>query len=182
MRSIIAGFLTIILPGTGHILVRKYLKGVVLGTLFAACANVFLADRYLLVFAPSSALPWVALGLAAAVWVWALVDLEIGLKRKRAKDFQSGKDELLKAAQVAWLRDDLGEAERLLRAILSRDERDIEAWVHLGKVLKTRGRRVEAQVCFRSALNLDGASSWSYMLREELAAPAPEKVKSAATA
>jgi len=164
----IACLWNIILPGTGQILVRKYTKGTVLALLFAVSADIFLSSKFLLPYMADMPLTYAALAVAAAVWLFAQIDLAVRLKSMRAKDFQSRKDELLKAAQVAWLRDDYPLAEKNLRQILSLDERDIEAWVHLGKMLKSRGRTREARTCFLSALHLDGSGAWKWTLEEDL--------------
>ena len=102
------------------------------------------------------------------MWIYALVEILIFIKPLRQKDFQQQKDDLLKAAQVAWLTDEHAEAERLLRTILRMDDRDVEAWIHLGKVLKSVGREAESRVAFRSALNLDGSERWRWTLLYEL--------------
>jgi cytochrome c-type biogenesis protein CcmH/NrfG len=159
---------TVLMPGAGHLLLRRYLKGVVLATLFAASADMFLTSAFLWHARLVSALPLVSLGIMTLVWAYALVDIIQGLKALRQKDLQQRKDDLLKRAQVAWLRDEYAGAERLLRQILRMDERDVEAWVHLGKVLKTCGRDEEARKCFRSALNLEGSQPWHWTLMMEL--------------
>lgn len=168
MRATLAVVLTLVFPGTGHLLIRRYLKGVVLAALFAVAVDVFLVSAFLLPFMSRTALTPVALAIGAAVWLFALIDLCARLKSLRANEFQKTKDDLLKAAQVAWLKDDTAEAERLLGQILRMDERDVEAWIHLGKVLKSCGRPDEARICFRSALNLDGNDAWRWQLMREL--------------
>ena len=182
MRAAFAVILTLILPGAGHLVVRRYLRGAVLAVLFAVSADICLYVAYLVPFGGQTPLFSVAISVASGVWVFSIVDIAIRLKSRRAKDFRTKNDEFLRAAQVAWLRDDLPEAERLLGAILRRDERDIEAWVHLGKILKSVGRQAEARACFRSALNLDGSEAWRYMLRAELSGANSGEDKSAATA
>jgi len=168
MPAWIAVIATVIFPGTGHLLLRRYLKGSVLSALFAASVDVFLISSFLLGQGVTSALSVVSGALAAGVGVFALIDLFRALKVLRSKDFQERKDGLLREAQVAWLKDDLPGAETLLRAILAIDERDVEAWVHLGKVLKASGRDGEARRSFRSALNLSGSRRWRWELMREL--------------
>jgi tetratricopeptide (TPR) repeat protein len=159
---------TVILPGTGHLLLRRYLRGAVLAALFAASADVFLGSVFLWPGAAGTELTLISCGVMTGSWLYALIDLLARLNVLRTKDFQSRKDELLKSAQVAWLKDEYAEAERLLREIIRLDECDVEAWVHLGKVLKSSGRPEEAGRCFRSALNLDGSQQWRWELMREL--------------
>ena len=168
MRAVAAFILTIVLPGSGHLLFRRYLRGVVLAVLFAAGLNAFLVAQFVAPLAATPALMALGLALAALIWAFSALDLALSCRSLHNATFQTQKDEILKAAQVAWLRDEFPEAERLLRELLARDERDIEAWVHLGKVLKALGRESEARICFRSALNLDGSTHWRWMLRQEL--------------
>jgi tetratricopeptide (TPR) repeat protein len=156
------------MPGIGHLLLRRYLKGAVLAALFAASADVFLVSAFLWHSSVTSALPMVSLGIMLLAWVYAVSDITLALKALRQKGLQEQKDALLRRAQVAWLKDEFAEAERLLREILRMDERDIEAWVHLGKVLKACGRSEEARKCFQSALNLDGSDPWRWTLKTEL--------------
>ena len=159
---------TVVMPGMGHLLLRRYLKGVVLAGLFAASADVFLMSVFLWQTSVTSPLSLASLGTMIGAWMYAITDVIPALNALRQKDLQEHKDELLKRAQVAWLRDEFADAERLLREILHLDERDIEAWVHLGKVLKACGRGQEARKCFRSALNLDGSEPWRWTLMTEL--------------
>lgn len=168
MPAWIAVVATVICPGTGHLLLRRYLKGTTLAALFTASVDVFLISAFLLTGGVKPPLSLVSLGLGAGVWLYALIDLSLILRAVRAKGFQKRKDDLLRSAQVAWLRDELTEAERLLRTILALDERDVEAWVHLGKVLKASGREKEARKSFRSALNLAGSRRWRWQLMREL--------------
>lgn len=167
---------TVIMPGMGHLLLRRYLKGVVLAALFAASADVFLLSVCLWHASLTSALPMVSLVISVVAWVYAVVDILPALKALRQKDLQERQDALLKRAQVAWLRNELAEAERLLREMLRMDERDIEAWVHLGKVLKASGNPVEARRCFQSALNLDGSEPWHWTLKTELGTASIESI------
>jgi cytochrome c-type biogenesis protein CcmH/NrfG len=159
---------TFIIPGIGHLLLRRYLKGTILAAIFCVSTDVFLLSTCLWHASFTSALPLVSLGIMVLAWVYALADIVPALKALQQKGLQEEKDSLLKRAQVAWLKDELAEAERLLRDILRMDERDIEAWVHLGKVLKCSGNPVEARRCFQSALNLEGSDPWRWTLQTEL--------------
>jgi tetratricopeptide (TPR) repeat protein len=149
-------------------LLRRYLKGAVLAVVFSVSADVFLLSVCLWHASLTSALPLVSLGIMILAWVYGLADIIPALNALRQKGLQEKKDSLLRRAQVAWLKDEFAEAERLLREILRMDERDIEAWVHLGKVLKCSGNPVEARRCFQSALNLDGSDPWRWTLQTEL--------------
>ena len=168
MPAWIAFIATVIFPGTGHLLRRRYLKGAMLSALFAASVDVFLIASDLFGQGVTSPVSLVSAALAVGVWVYGLIDLVRMLRLFGAGGFQERKDALLREAQVAWLKDDLTEAERLLRAVLDIDERDVEAWVHLGKVLKSSGRAAEARKCFRSALNLSDSRRWRWELMREL--------------
>jgi len=159
---------TLIVPGTGHLLLRRYLRGTTLAALWTASVDVWLISAFLLGDGGSAGLSIVSVSLAVVVWIYALVDVLRSLKALRAKDFQKRKDDLLRTAQVAWLRDELAEAEKLLHGILEMDERDVEAWVHLGKVQKALGRAKASRKSFRSALNLSGSDRWRWQLMTEL--------------
>jgi len=168
MLATISLIATVIFPGTGHLLLRQYLKGCVLAGLFAASTDVFLIAAFLWPGGSRLGLILVSLLIMLAAWVYALVDVVLRLRTLRVHDFQKRKDDLLRAAQVAWLKDGAAEAERLLRAIIAMDECDVEAWVHLGKVLKSRGREEEARRSFRTALHLEGSRRWHWELKREL--------------
>ncbi|KPJ55732.1 MAG: hypothetical protein AMS16_03745 [Planctomycetes bacterium DG_58] len=168
MRPTIALVVTVVFPGTGHLLLRRYLKGSVLAALFAASTDVFLITTFLWPGEGKGGLILVSLAIMIGVWGYALLDVVSRLKVLRQEDFQERKDELLKAAQVAWLKDENAEAERLLKEIIALDDRDVEAWVHLGKVLKSVGREEEARMSFRTALHLEGSKRWHWELKREL--------------
>ncbi len=168
MRPTIALIVTVVFPGTGHLLLRRYLKGSVLAALFAAATDLFLITAFLWPGEGKTGLIVVSLAIMIGVWGYALLDIVSRLKILRQEDFQERKDDLLRTAQVAWLRDENAEAERLLKEILALDDRDVEAWVHLGKVLKSSGRDEEARMSFRTALNLEGSQRWHWELKKEL--------------
>lgn len=168
MPATLVVIVTVIFPGTGHLVLRRYLKGSVLAALFAASADVFLITAFLWPGEGKAELIAVSLGIAVLVWGYALFDVVRQVRKLRAEDFQERKDTLLKSAQVAWLRDECVEAERLLREIIRLDDRDVAAWVHLGKVLKSCSREEESRQCFRTALNLEGSDLWRWELRREL--------------
>ncbi len=182
MRFAAALILSMILPGTGHLFYRRYLRGVVLAVLFAAGANALLVSQFLASWSLRPVTGWIGAAIAGGIWIYAVIDIILRHKSLRSKGFQTTKDDLLRAAQVAWLRDEFTDAERLLREILRLDERDTEAWVHLGKILKALGRQREARMCFRSALNLDANGPWRWMLREELGYDDSPKASPTATA
>ena len=168
MPAWVAATATVVFPGTGHLLLRRYLKGSVLAVLFAASADIFLITAFLWPGVGRAGLIVVSLVIMVVVWGYALFDILSRLKVLRAGDFQERKDALLRAAQVAWLRDENVEAERLLKQIIALDDRDVEAWVHLGKVQKSSGRDGEARESFHTALNLDGSRRWHWELMREL--------------
>ena len=159
---------TAILPGTGHLLLRRYLKGATLAVLYASAMNLLLLSTSPYLAEGKVALGRVCIGVMVLLWVFAAADTIRLLKSFMGKKFQSLKDDLLKAAQICWLRDELPDARGKLVAILNMDDRDIEAWVLLGKVYKSLGDDSEARRCFRSAMNLLGNDQWRWMLFREL--------------
>jgi hypothetical protein len=167
MSGVIPVILSAVVPGLGHLLTRRYLKGVVLALVFTTSAELFLLARF---WWPSEAgvgLAWASVAVAAAVWIYALGDA-VSASRHAGEAFVGRKDDLLRRAQVAWLKRDNAEAEALLRRLLAMDERDVEGWIHLGKVLKSSGKDAEARRCFRAARNLDGSERWRWELEREL--------------
>ena len=170
MRAFAAVLSTILLPGVGHLVLRRYLRGTLLAMLFAVSAQVLVVKSFMwpgMLGARASMVLWMTL---AGTWAYAVADVVLRVKRFSAKGFQESKDTLLKQAQVAWLKDDNAISEKILRRILALDDRDVEAWVTLGEVLKSSGRGDEAHACFRSALNLDGSERWRWMLLHALGA------------
>ena len=170
MRALAALVLTILFPGVGHLVLRRYLRGAVLALLFAVSAQVLLVEALVWRGMLGEPVAMLLLAVLAGVWLYGLVDVILRLRRTSAAGFQERKDDLLKQAQVAWLKDDNAISERILRQILALDDRDVEAWVVLGEVLKSSGRADEARTCFRTALNLDGSGRWHWSLLYELGA------------
>ena len=170
MLAVIALVATAILPGTGHLLLRRYLKGATMAALYTASVDLLLISTSPYLGDGKLTLRWVCISVMAAVWVYALVDVIRLLNSRHSKELRSRKEDLLKAAQVCWLKGELTEAGRMLTEILTLDERDVEAWVLLGKVYRSSGDDSEARRCFRSALNLAGSEQWRWMLMKELGA------------
>lgn len=168
MPAVFAVIATLVFPGAGHLLLRRYLRGAVIAGLFAASADVLLLVAFRWDGGMESATVRVAFGALAALWVYALADLLLRLKTTHSKEFRPRKDALLHQAQIAWMKNDHDQAERLIRDILRMDERDVAAWVHLGKVQKSRGCLREMRRSFRAALNLDDGEAWHWDLSREL--------------
>ena len=168
MLAVIALVATVILPGTGHLLLRRYLRGSTMAVLYTVSTDLLLISTSPYLGEGKVTLFWVCISVMAAVWIYALVDIIKHLKSRRSNELQTRKDGLLKSAQICWLKEELPEAERMLTEIIALDERDVEAWVLLGKVHRSSGRDSEARRCFRSALNLAGSEQWQWMLMKEL--------------
>ena len=170
MLAVIVLVATAILPGTGHLLLRRYLRGATMAVLYTASADLWLISTSPYLAEGKVTLRWVCVAVMAAVWIYAFVDIIRRLNSRRSNKLQTRKDDLLRSAQICWLKEELPEAKRMLTAILALDERDVEAWVLLGKVHRSSGSDSEARRCFRSALNLAGSEQWRWMLMKELGA------------
>lgn len=168
MLAVIALVATAILPGTGHLLLRRYLRGATMAVLYTASADLLLISTSPYLAEGKMTLRWVCIAVMAGVWIYALIDVIRHLNSRRSKELRTRKDDLLRSAQICWLKEELPEAERILTEILGLDERDVEAWVLLGKVYRSSGKDAEARRCFRSAVNLAGSEQWRWMLMKEL--------------
>lgn len=117
---------------------------------------------------------------AAALWIAALWETRGELRRlaierdqtenertDNATPHDTEADELLRSAQISYLRGDWIEAEKSLRRAIRRDADDFEARFWLVSVLRQAGRARPAERLLRRVERRDAAASWRTEIDDE---------------
>lgn len=149
--AVIALFLGII-PGWGHIYLRRPLRGLLIFILFFALADcVLLMALEVRIDLPKSlARPLAA--LAAAVYVFSVVDVIRWALWSRSKSAQSKRQNHFRKVIAHFLKNELGQAEESAEAMLRIDPHDGTALVYLGLIHGARGRKKKAIATLKRAL------------------------------
>ena len=163
---ILSILLTIVLPGAGHLLRRKYLRGVGLLFCLGVCVDgMFFAwirlgetsgERYMYGF----------IALGAILWLYALADI-IRLARVDREAAQQRKDEHLRQGLIHYLRDELDQAIAEFRAVLKLDSDDADARFHLAKAYRVAGQLDKASRALRRCRACDEEDKWAAEIDRE---------------
>lgn len=158
-----------VVPGWGHIVLGKALRGFLFFFFFALFANFALLS---FVAWPALATGYVAPGCGAAagiLWLTAAADLwRLAIWRHRAA-LRSLKDEALRDGLTRFLAGDLAGARAAYRRLVFLDREDPDGHFHLGNVAAAEGKWIEARRHWKTCLSVDIAQKWSEEARAELA-------------
>ncbi len=159
------------LPGAGHIVVGKQLKGVLLalGYTLALMTALF---RMFVVWPEGSVLAdagfLAAAGACLVLWIWAFAgayDTAIGLRRSASREEV---DKHFRDGAVQYLRGNLLEAERLLSLAARLAPRDVDVRMHLARVYRNLGIRGKQRRLLRKCRALDADGKWAAEIEEAL--------------
>lgn len=158
-----------VVPGWGHIVLGKTLRGFVVFFFFALFANFALLS---FVAWPALASRYVApaCGAAAAIlWVFSVVDLlRLAVWRHRP-GLRPLKDEALREGMTRFLADDLPASRAAFMRLVRLDREDPDGHFHLGTVAAAEGKWTEARRHWKRCLAVDVARKWAEEVRAELA-------------
>ena len=183
IRDAIAIVLSMLLPGIGHIVAGKAWKGVLLFFLFGFALDGWIYSQAATVLPPEHtalSIPTIrggALALGAVLWAYAVGDtLALALRRRRIAAKADAADGHIRNALVAYLRDDHQAALNDLRAAQRINDRDPDAFFHLGVNYAALGQRRKARKAFRQCIRYDHGGKWDAQAHGQLhaldAAPA----------
>ena len=154
--------LTVLLPGSGHILSGRVSRGVILWALFlaailgrAACVVVLNHD------ATSDRVLTCLTVAAAGVWAHAIVDfadLAYGLGRQPDADEV---DALFRSGMVHYIRDELDEAAAQFTEAAKLTRRNPDAHINLAHVQALQGDLRAAQRSLRRCARFDEEGKWT---------------------
>lgn len=158
-----------VVPGWGHIVLGKALRGYLFFFFFALFANFALLS---FVAWPSLATGYVAPGCGAAaaiVWLFAFTDLwRLAVWRHRPA-LRALKDEALREGLAKFLAGDLAGARAAYARLVRLDREDPDGHFHLGTVAAAEGKRREARAHWKECLAVDATKKWADEARAELA-------------
>ncbi|MBI5368890.1 MAG: tetratricopeptide repeat protein [Planctomycetes bacterium] len=164
----ILAILLSVLPGLGHILLGRCVRGLVLFTAFAFFANAWGVAPYVW---PAGDEPVSRPGLlaaAAVIWLYTMLDaMRIVYWRERAS-LARRKKNLFHDALVDYMKGDLRAARRVLRRVLRLDRDDPNAHFLLGIVYQGEGKRWRARRALKRSLVLDESRRWAWEVSRAL--------------
>lgn len=161
-----------LVPGLGHLVLRRHLQGVVFFAIFAASLNGVLvgtlwqddvvAPRIFFTSATAAAVVWL-FSVASVVRLALLVDREALARAREVK---------LREALTHYLR---GENEQAVIALeagrdLDLDGVDADILFHLGALRRRLGEHWRARRLFRRCLAVDVEGKWRWEVEQELKA------------
>ena len=160
--------LTLLMPGLGHFLIGRFVRGLVIWLVYMCSALGAIACGLTGGGPLSHNAPFVVLMLiSAACWVYAvvnIVDVTFGSEESTSEEC----DEHFRQGVTHYLRGELVRAKKEFQKALSLNRRDLEARLHLGMVYAAEGRYHHARRAFKRCLALDHDGKWHWELQREL--------------
>ena len=161
-----------LLPGAGHIISGRQLKGVFIAFVFALALMLALS-RIFVVWPEGSLFGDTTFLLAAAggfaVWLWAFLDLFRALFGFRRTAPRSEVDQHLRQGAAHYLRGELQDAERELALAAELAPRDVDVRIHLARVYRAVGQKGKYRRLLRKCRALDTDEKWAAEIEEGLA-------------
>ena len=153
-----------LVPGWGHIWLRRFGRGLLVFTVFVVAANIALMQS--LAKTPTHA-SWIrpALAVAAAVFVFGIADVLRITLRRHVSGTEPRRRKLLTRALGHYVRDENGQAEEVLAKLVRLDTGRPAPWYYLGCVRAERGRLRAAKRAFRTARRVDRRGEWTDEIR-----------------
>jgi tetratricopeptide (TPR) repeat protein len=157
-------------PGAGEVLIGRLWMGPIRATVWLLLVA---AAGYHLIFQPapdSRTTLLVMVGAAAALYLSGQVALWRWYRARRRWLQDPRRDEVFKAALVAFLQGRLDEAEGVCKELLRADAGDVEATLQLAAIARRRGDAAAARRHLRRARYLDDDGQWDFQIGRELEA------------
>jgi len=160
-----------LLPGAGHIISGRQLKGIFIAFVFAL-ALMMAVFRVFVQWPEASVIGDQTFLLAAvagfAVWWWAFLDLFQALFGFRRTAPRSEVDQHLRQGTTHYLRGELQEAERELTLAAKLAPRDVDVRIHLARVYRDIGLKTKYRRLLRKCRSLDTEEKWAAEIEEGL--------------
>ena len=155
---------SVVFPGLGHLLSRRYLQGALLALLFSLTVQMLLVSLIWPDPFPMSE-PWSFLaGLVMCIWGYGVLSHWWLLRRTAGPENADQAEQVMLAGIKAMLRNDLEEAEDAFRRVLRRDDRDVEGWLYLARTCQLQGQESRARKFYRVVKRLDRTKKWAWEL------------------
>lgn len=155
-------------PGLAPLWQRGAFSGLVLALVFSALLNLTIATTWIWTEAVTTNVRWMAWGAVLAIWggsAWAAAGWG------RAEGPRSGPTSgaLFQTAVSEYLQGNWLEAERVLRQLLQRNTRDLEARLLLATLYRHTERMSEASAELDRLATFDGSEAWEFEIGRERA-------------
>jgi len=176
-RKYIALLFTAVLPGTGHFILRQYLRATALLFLFVVLVDGVVAGHLRLISFGVDETLLVRGCLAGAVVVWLVAMGHIVWRSfffDEARHQQRVDDAFLQG-QRAYLRGDNDLAVGHFRQAARLDHEDVDVRFYLASVYAAMGRTGPAKRQVRKCRRLDEQGKWSWETAQLLAAMKPRR-------
>lgn len=157
---------SIIFPGLGHFAQNRYWRSVVFVVLAAACLECLLVTLF--VFSADWKIALAAGLFYLAIWARALMETAVHARMRPA--VAGRKKEIYRKGMLAYLRNDLAEAEQIFSEILLADNSDADAHHALGAVMMASNKKDAAAKHLRRVLDTvdDNSGKWEWESRQLL--------------
>ena len=162
----------VLVPGSGLVLVGRFVAGVLLALLWAGAVAVVLVGVLVWPDAASAAAVTPMGVTAGLLFVASQGLLYVRVRQIRGYRASEERDEAFREVLAATLQGRLDDAEQGCRALLARDSDDVEATLHLALLARRQGRTPDAARLLRRARFLDDAGRWDFQIERERAAMA----------
>ena len=160
-----------LLPGAGHIISGRQLKGIFIAFVFAL-ALMLAVFRLFVLWPESSAIGdktfLLSAGAGAATWLWAFADLFNALFGFRRTAPRPEVDQHLRQGTTHYLRGELQDAERELTLAARLAPRDADVRIHLARVYRAIGLKAKYRRMLRKCRSLDIEEKWAAEIEEGL--------------
>lgn len=162
--------LSMMLPGLGHVLLGRPVKGMLLACAFTVCISLAVLRALFVQPAMLDAGFLCVTAAALGLWLGALWGMLRVALRPLAKLASPDLDDRFREGIRHYLTGDLKRAERTFHGLLSMDPADADAHLRLGLVYKAQGKPKQARRCLKRCTAFDPEGKWRDEVARELAA------------
>lgn len=160
--KISAGVLSII-PGLGHILTGRYIRGYIFFFSFLIFIDLaFIILPFVLESYQINAASQAFIIAAVIIWFYSVIDIARIIWWREREIIQKRKIPLFHKVFILYLQNNLAEAEKNLRKLLKIDRDDLDTLFYLGVIYHGQGKRRRARYYFNKSLQLDETQKWQW--------------------
>jgi tetratricopeptide (TPR) repeat protein len=167
IRTVVPLLLSLV-PGWGHIWLRRGSTGLMIFMLFFASLNMAVLIGNDLLPAMPKFFGNLAKATAAATFAFSILDVLRATVWTRSRPVQERRRRILRTAAGHLIRREFGQAEEQLERVLRIDPGDPAAWAWLGSLYSVTGRRREARHAWKQARFYGQTSGWREMINPRL--------------
>ena len=167
LRAIIPTVLSVV-PGWGHIWVRRHTRGLAIFLTFFAVANAAFLINQLGPQEMRTTAIRIALVICVGLWAFCFGDIIRIAVWLRSHTVQERRAGLFRKMVIHVLRGEHAQAEDSIRRMLRIDPYDVPALTYLGIVRRDLGRRDEAVRVLKKALRCRPDAVWTAEIEHEI--------------